>query len=129
VLLIHGQVLGYAVNLPRTGVDYPDPKPLAPQDLEEAQMGRRVDLQVTLGRHHAVDVADLARQIEDDIAPRENLPELLSLPDVPRNQFNPVRDGRKIMGIGPAARARRVYDDHPGAEFDQPDRQVAPDEA
>jgi hypothetical protein len=127
--LIDRQILWHAVDLARAGIDDPHSPRQAPARLQELQLRHRVNLHVPLREVHAVHVADLAGQVEDDVAGSEPIGEPFRLADRVRTHLDPVADRLDVVGIGAAARDRGIHDGDLRSGLDQPDREVAADEA
>jgi hypothetical protein len=76
-----------------------------------------------------VHVADLAGQVEDDVARTESIGEPFRFADRVRTHLDLLADRLDVVGIGSAARDRGIHDGHLRSGLDQPDREVAADEA
>jgi hypothetical protein len=70
VLLVHRQVVGLAVDLARAGEHDLHAGVVVAARLEQRELAAAVDLEIGVRVPHAVDVADLAGEVEDHLAVR-----------------------------------------------------------
>ena len=76
------QAIGLAVDLRVPRVHDFRPRIVLPAGFEQRQLRAAVDLEIRVGIPHAVDVADLARQVEDDLAVAHEVVHRRALADV-----------------------------------------------
>ena len=129
VALVHRQVIGAAVDLARAGIDHPHRRVVASAGFEHRQLRPAVDVEIGLRVPHAVDVADLAGEVEDRVAilhQRSHRGLIADVGDVdPDRRHEPVQ----VEAIAAVLRVQRVDDQDVRAGLDQEPRQVAADEA
>ena len=127
--LVDGQPIRPPVNLPRAGEDDFRLRVVLAAGFENRQLAAAVDLEVRVRVLHAVDVAHLAGEVEDHIAPLHEIAHRRGLPHVgdvdaqARFEAGDVREVAAVVGN------ERVDEQDVGAEVDERVRQVRTDEA
>ena len=97
--------------------------------LEQRQLAAAVDLEVGVRVAHAVDVADLAGEVEDHLAVAHQVVHRARLAHVGDVHADAILDAGDVEQVAAVVGDQRVDQQHVGAERDQPVRQVAADEA
>ncbi len=128
VLLVDRKILRHAIDLARAGVNDAAPRRLTRAFFEEVKL--RGSIQVGIARRvlHAVDVADLAGQVEDEVHAEKFTGKSAGITDIRMDDAH-ARRLRKVVGIGAATGHRRVHHGDLGAGFGQPHCDVAPDKS
>jgi len=117
MVLIDGQVPGPAVDLTGSGVNDPETGVEAGAAFQEAELRHGVQLRIPAWPLHAVGVADLARQIEDQIRGADMVLQRGGVGDVAMEDRDRVTDRFKVGLVGAAARDGGIDDGDAGAEF------------
>ena len=128
VRLIDRQILGPPVNLPGPGVDDLHARVELAARLEKVELAATVDLQVRPRVSHAVDVADLAREVKDQFLALHQVVETVRVPDIGDVDAEPLLVAADVVKVAAVVRDHRVHQQHLGVEVNQPPRQVAADE-
>ena len=97
--------------------------------LEQRQLAAAVDLEIGVRIAHAVDVADLAGEVEDHLAALHEVIHRAGLPHVGDVDRDAVFDAGDVEQVAAVVGDQRVDQQHVGAELDQAVREVAADEA
>ena len=97
--------------------------------LEHRQLAAAVDLEIGVRVAHAVDVADLAGEVEDDVAVAHQVVHRRLLADVGDVDAHAVGDAVDVEQVAAVVGDQRVDEQHVGAELDELAREVAADEA
>ena len=129
VIFADRQRIGLAVDLPGAGEHHLDARVEPAARLEDRQLASAVDLQIRVRIRHAVDVAHLAREVEDDLAVPHEMIHRAFLADVRDVDAHPVGDAGDVEEIGARIRDERVHQEDIGAQLDEPHGDVAADEA
>src|ERR687897_462849 len=114
MLLVDGEVSRMPEDLARRRVDDGGVRADLAQDLEEAELASRIDLQVEARARHRFDVAHLTRQVEDHLG-----------------RGRGVMDRAGVVKVAPVTAVRgyeRVDHRHLGAAGREGQREVRPDE-
>ena len=125
----HRQRVGPAVDLARAGEDDLDPRVVAAARLEDRQLAAAVDLEIRVRILHAVDVADLAGEIEDDVLIAHQVIHGALLPHVGDVDAQPVLDAADVEQVAAVVGDQRVDDRARGRRARRAGAQVAADEA
>ena len=126
--LIDRKRVGAPVHLARTGEDDLHLRVVVAARLENGELAAAVDLEIGVGVPHAVDVAHLAREAEDDVAIADEMVHRRLLADVGHVDAHPIGDAVDVEQVAAGVRDERVHEQHVGAELDQAAREVAADE-
>ena len=129
VRLVHGEIAGPPVHLPGAGEDDLRPGIFPAATLEQGKLAAPVDLEVGHRIAHAVDVADLARQAEDQVTTLDEIPETVGIPDVGEVDVHPVRNPFQVFQPGAVLAKHRVHHHHLGTPRDESVDEIAPDES
>ena len=97
--------------------------------LEHGQLAAAVDLEIRVRIAHAVDVAHLSREAEDDVAIAHEVIHRRLLADVGDVDRHRVGDAVDVEQVPAVIGDQRVDEQHVGAEIDETPRQIAADEA
>src|SRR6185295_15340971 len=97
--------------------------------LEHRQLAAAVDLEIRIRIAHAVDVADLAGEAEDDVAIPDQIVHRRLLADVGDVHPHAIGDAVDVEQVAAVVGDERVDEQDVGAEVDETARQVAGDEA
>ena len=81
------------------------------------------------GSRHAVDVADLPGEIEDDLAVAHEIVHRARLADVGDIDADTVFDARDVGEVAAVVGDERIDEQHVGAEIGEPAGEIAADEA
>jgi hypothetical protein len=117
------------VDLPRAGEHDLGRRVVIAACLEQRQLGAAVDVEVVVRVAHAVDVADLAGEVEDHLAIAYQVVHRRVLPDVGDVDADLRLDAVDVEEVPAVVVDQRVDQQHIGAERRQLARQVAADEA
>ena len=128
VLLVDRQRVGTAVDLARAGEDDLGAGIVVAARLENRQLAAAVDLEVGVRIAHAVDVTDLAGEVEDDLPVAHQIVHRALLPDVGDVDAHAVGDAVDVEQVAAVVGDQRVDEQHVGAERHQLPREVAADE-
>ena len=97
--------------------------------LEHRQLTAAIDLEIGVRIAHAVDVTDLASEIEDDVPPGDEIVHRRLLADVGDVDAHPISDAIDVEQVAAVIRNERVDQQHVCAERDELPRQIAADES
>jgi hypothetical protein len=125
----HREEIGLAVHLPGAGEDDADARVVPAAGFENRQLAPAVDLEIRVRIPHAVDMAHLSRQVEDDLAVPHQMIHGALLADVGDVDAHPVGDAVDVEEVGPGVGDERVDQQEVGAQLDQGASQIAPDES
>ena len=123
------QRVGPAVDLARAGEDDLRAGIVVAARLEQRQLAAAVDLEIRVRIPHAVDVAHLAGEVEDDVAVAHEVVHRALLADVGDVDADAIGDAVDVEQVAAVVGDQRVDEQHVGAELDEPAREVAADEA
>ncbi len=123
------QGVGLAVHLARAREHDLDARVELPARLEDRQLAAAVDVEIRVRILHAVDVAHLAGEIEDDLAIAHQVVHRAFLAHVGDVHPDLVGDAVDVEEVRAGVGNERVHQQHIGAELDQPAGDVAADEA
>ncbi len=123
------QRVGLSVHLARSREHHLHRRIEFPARLENRQLAAAVDLEIGVGILHAVDVAHLAGEVEDDLAIANQVVHGAFLADVGDVDANFVGDAVDVEEIRARSGNERVHQQHVGAELDEAVGDVAADEA
>ena len=96
--------------------------------LEQRQLAAAVDVEIGVRIAHAVDVADLAGEVEDHVAALHEVVHRAGLPHVGDVDRDLVFDAGDVEQVAAVLGNQRIDEQHVGAELHQPVREVAADE-
>jgi hypothetical protein len=99
-----------------------------PARLEQRQLAAAVDLEIGVRIAHAVDVADLAGEIEDHLAALHEVIHRARLAHVGDVDGDPVLDAGDVEQVAAVVGNQRVDEQDVGAKIDEAMREVAADE-
>jgi hypothetical protein len=117
------------VHLSGAGVDDPDARVEPPARFEDGQLRTAVDLEVRVRVPHAVDVADLPRQVEDDLAVLDQAVHRRHVAHVGDVDADVVLDSVDVVPVGTILRVHGVDQQDVRAGGHELPCQVAADEA
>ncbi len=123
------QRVGLAVDLPGAGVDDLGARIVMTAGLEQRQLAAAVDLEIGVRVTHAVDVTDLAGQVEDHVAPLHQVVHRAGLAHVGDVDVNPILDAGDVVQVAAVVGDQRIDQQHVGAEIGEAMGEVAADEA
>jgi hypothetical protein len=128
MVLADRQRIGLAVNLACAGVDDFHAGVVVAAGLEHRQLAAAVDLEIGIGIPHAVDVAHLTREAEDDVAAAHEIVHRRLLADVGDVDLHAIGDAIDVEQVAAVVGDQRVDQQDAGAEIHEGARQVAADE-
>ena len=96
--------------------------------LEQGQLTAAVDLEVGMRVAHAVDVADLSGEIEDDLATAHEIVHRAGLAHVGDVDAHAIFDAGDVEQVAAVVGNQRIDEQDVGAELGEASRQVAADE-
>ena len=96
---------------------------------EQRELGAAVDVEVRAGIPHAVDVAHLAGEIEDDLPVFHQEVHRALLADVGDVDLQPRLEAGNVEQVAAVIGDQRVDEQDVGAEVGERPREIAPDEA
>ena len=128
VLFGHRQLLGSSVHLARAREDHLHARVVAAARLEDRELAAAVDLEIRVGILHAVDVAHLAREIEDHLLVAHQVIHRARLAHVGDVDADAVFDVRDIEQVAAVFWNEGIDDEHARAELDELMRERAADE-
>jgi hypothetical protein len=111
-----GQPVGPPVDLPRAAYTTFVPGLCARHASSSVSWLRQLILEIRVRIPHAVDVADLARQIEDDVAAADEIVHRGGVAHVGRAQRDRALDAADVERIAAVVRNQRVDDQYIGAK-------------
>ena len=123
------QRVGPAVDLARAGEDDLHVRVVVAARLENRQLAAAVDLEIRVRIAHAVDVAHLAREVEDDVAIAHEIVHRRLLADVGDVDVHAIGDAVDVEEVAAVVGDQRVDEQDVRAEIDERAREVAADEA
>ncbi len=127
--LVDRQRCRFAVNLPGAGVDDLGVGVVAPARFEQRELGPAVDVEVRCRIPHAVDVAHLPGEVEDDLPVSHQVVHgalLANVCDVdPQSGF----EAGNVEQVAAVIGDERVNEQDVGAERRERPREIAPDKA
>src|SRR3990172_2110899 len=82
MVLVRRKAHGLSINLARAGVHDADPRVPLAAGLQDRELALAVDLEVGHGVGHAVDMADLAREVEEDVLAGDEVLHSVRVPHV-----------------------------------------------
>lgn len=126
VRLIDGEVLRRSVDLPGTGIDDPDARSLPRAFLQEPKLRLGIERRVAFRPAHAVDVADLARQVEHHRGATDRAGKKGSIANI-RANYGYI-ETRQIMRVGATSRDTRINYGYVGPCLCQTGGKIAADE-
>ena len=129
VIFVHREIAGLAVDLSGSRVDDAHARRRARTLVEKTKLRGAVQRPVPLREAHAVRMADLSGEVENDIGPAERFREPRGLVDVLQDQPDLAGGRFDVAPVGAAARDLGVYHRDSGPKFQEPERQVAPNES
>ena len=124
-----GSDSGRAVHLPRAGEHDLHRRVVVAARLEHRQLAAAVDLEIGVRVAHAVDVAHLPGEVEDDVAVAHEIVHRRLLADVGDVDAHAIGDAVDVEQVAAVVGDERIDEQHVGAERDQPAREIAADEA
>ena len=127
--LVHRQRIGPPVDLPRAREHDLRARVVVPARFEQRQLAAAVDLEVRIRIPHAVDVAHLPGQVEDDRPVAHQVVHRRLLPDVGHVHPHPVGHPVQVVQVPTVLVDQRIHQQDIRPEVDQLARQVASDEA
>ena len=101
---------------------------MVPARLEHGQLAAAVDLEIRVRIAHAVDVAHLTREVEDDVAIPHEIVHRALLPDVGDVDAHAVGDAVDVEEVAAVVGDERVDEQDVGAQIDETPREIAADE-
>ena len=119
VRLVDRQAVGPAVDLARAGVDDADPRVVLAAGLEHRELRAAVDVEVGIRIAHAVDVADLPGEVEDDLAVLDQRVHRRLIAHVGDVDAHAVLDAVEVEAVAAVVGIERVDDQHVGAGVDE----------
>ncbi len=123
------QRLGAAIDLPGAGVDHLGAGVVVAAGLEQRQLGPAVHLEVGVRVAHAVDVTDLAGEVEDHVLAAHQIVHGAGLAHVGDVEPHAILHRLDVEQVAARIRDERVDEQHLRAEVGEADGQVAADEA
>ena len=123
------QIFRLAIDLTGARIHHLDAGIVPPARLEQRQLAVAVDLEVGMRVAHAVDVADLPGEVEDDLAIAHEIVHRARLTDVGDIDANAVLDACDVEEIAAVIGNERIDKESVGAERRKPVGKVAADEA
>ena len=125
---IHGQILRPAINLPGAGEDdFPIGVEL-PAGFQDCELAAAINLQIGEGILHAVQMAHLSGEVEQEILALDQVLHAVGIPHVGDVDADAVADLRDVEKVAAIFRDQRIHQQHVGAQLHQPVRQMAADE-
>ena len=118
-----------AVDLPRAREHDLHRRVVCAARLEQRQLAAAVDLEVGVRVLHAVDVADLAGEVEDHVLPAHQIVHRALLADVGDVDADAILDAADVEQVAAVLGDQRVDEQHARAEVDELAGEVAADEA
>ena len=129
VLLVHGHVLRAAVDLPRAGEDDLDVGIELAAGFENRQLGPAVDLQVGLRIDHRIQVAGLARQIEQEVVAADEVPQAVLVSNVGDVDLDAAGELGDVEEVAAVLGYQAIDERDVGAVFNESTGEVRSDEA
>ncbi len=126
---VHRQTIGTPVDLTRAREHHLHFRVVRAAGFEHGELAAAVDLEIRVRIPHAVDVAHLAREIEDDVAIADEIVHCRLLADIGDVDAHAISDAVDVEQIAAVVGNQRVYQQDIGAERDEVAREVAADEA
>ena len=124
----HRQLVRLAVDLPRAGEDHLRARIVMTARLEQRQLAAAVDVEIGVRVAHAVDVADLAGEVENHVAALHQVIHRARLPHIGDVDRHLVFNAGDVEQVAAVLGNQRVDEQHVGAELHEPVREVAADE-
>src|SRR5918995_7156678 len=128
MLLVDGQVSRMPEDLARRRVDDGGVRADLAQDLEEAELASRIDLQVEARARHRFDVAHLTRQVEDHLGRGRGVMDRAGVVELGLDHVDPSGGGVKVAPVTAVRGYERVDHRHLGSAGREGKREVRPDE-
>src|SRR6185437_15361209 len=129
VRLVDGQAIRLAVHLARAREDHLHAGILVTTGFEHRQLCAAVDLEIGERIEHAVDVAHLAGEVENDLAIADQDLHGRSVSYVRNVHAHPVGDAMEVEQIAAVLGNHGVDEEHVRSELDEPPYEIAADEA
>ena len=123
------EIIGAPIHLTRGGVHNLDVGPQATAGLHDRQLAHRVDREIVFRILHAGGVADLGRQVEQDILAFQHRLDHGAVSQVPTPELDVREDALDVVKIGPGARHCSVDNPDLGIQTNKSLSQIAADEA
>src|SRR5205085_9932460 len=123
------QRVGPYVDLTRAGIHHLRRRIVVAARLEDGQLAAAVDFEIRVRIPHAVDVAHLPGEIEDDLAIAHQDVHRALVADVADVDADTILDAGDVEQVAAVGGDHGVDDQDVGPELDQLPHQVAADEA
>ena len=124
VALVHRQILRAAVDLPRAGEDDLGRRVAVATRLQQRELAADVDLQVGVGVSHAVGVADLPGQVEDDVLPLHQIAQAVLVAHIGDVDPQPVFHAVDVEDVAAVFGDQRIHNQHIRPQAHQPVGQI-----
>ncbi len=127
--LVDRQRVRTSVDLTRAGEHHAHAGVLRPARLENRQLRAAVDVEIGIRIPHAVDVADLAGEIEDDVLILDEHVHRVSVAQIGDVHANPILEAADVEVVAAVVGEQRVDQQNVGAKRGKLVGQVAADES
>jgi hypothetical protein len=107
-----GRYIRAAVDLPRAGKDDLGRRVAVATRLQQRELAAGVDLQVGVGVDHAVGVANLPGQIEDEVLPLHQIAQPMLVAHVGDVDPQPIFEAVDVEDVAAVLRDQRIEDQH-----------------
>lgn len=116
VVFIHGQIVGFAVNLPRSGEYDADARIGVPAGFEDGKLRLAVDVQIRIRIGHRIHMAGLSGKIEQKVVPLHQRFHAVGIADVRNIDFEAGFVTANVCRI-PAILGDKAVDERNGSAF------------
>ena len=129
MFFVNGQILRPPINLTGAGENNFHPPIVQPASFENVQLRRGVDVQIGERIRHRIEVASLAREVEEKVASLDQGGHGVWVADIRHVHFDAIPDAMDIEEVAAIFRNQAVNQNDLCAQVDETPRQRGTDES